>query len=802
MSMGRIYGWWCLLLLLVTSTTYAQENMSVRESYLRAEEYFRIGLFEQSIECLNIHLKEYDSKMKANAYRLMALCFLATDHEEDAIRNVHLMLKLVSDYTATLQDPERFSDLVDTCRDKGIRVVTASQQSEKTEEVPVPITLITESMIKDCGARNLKEVLLAYVPGMTSVESVSEMNIAMHGIYSSGQQKILIMQDGHRLNSHSMNAAAPDYSISLDKIKQVEVLRTPASSLYGNVALTAVINLITKEGADINGGIFSVGLGSYRSLKADFMVGKHLLDGDFMLWGAYYSSNGQLFFYPEGKNGNLIPGDGYAIINGFKNKPSYDCGFRIKWSHFYFSASLQHSKMVQPFSPLQGGLFCGQGMASGDEGTQSFFPMLGNLFTYSNYTAFDGLKPGNSRNTTRVEAGHVWNKGEFSTDIAIYADFEKSSNYDVAGDTIPRVVSIVPTGTEDILYLQRGVFQILNWNDYTYGINSKVRYDYRFREQDGNILGGIQFEQYNLYSTSFHLGDHYNRIVWTAPPEEERLLTGIDRSLSLFLQSKQYINRHILLNSGIRYDYKIRSEGNRINAFSPRFSIVYLMNRMCNLKAGYSHAFVDAPFFYRNNTTKAYQGGAGLKPEFLDAVFLNFIWNSGQLGLSYDCNLYYNHVSNLICKSDINGQPYRNAGKVDVLGLENTLNYHTGRLDTYLTLSYMRLLNAQDYNFSGHLVRGIPEFSSHLVAGYDVLSGNRVLHNLRIQTNITAYSRQHGLSGRFLLNAGLIYKYKRNIEFSGWLYNALNTSYQIDGDAGIPIQQSGKWFFGKLTIKL
>ena len=64
----------------------------------------------------------------------------------------------------------------------------------------MPVTLITEEMIQISGARNLKELLITYVPGMTNVECNEEMNIAMRGVYSSGQEKILFMLNGHRLN--------------------------------------------------------------------------------------------------------------------------------------------------------------------------------------------------------------------------------------------------------------------------------------------------------------------------------------------------------------------------------------------------------------------------------------------------------------------------------------------------------------------------------------------------------------------------------------------------------------------------
>jgi iron complex outermembrane receptor protein len=49
----------------------------------------------------------------------------------------------------------------------------------------------------------------------------------------------------------------------LDKLKQIEVLRGPASSLYGGVALTAVVNLITKQGIDVDGIKIRAGIGNY-----------------------------------------------------------------------------------------------------------------------------------------------------------------------------------------------------------------------------------------------------------------------------------------------------------------------------------------------------------------------------------------------------------------------------------------------------------------------------------------------------------------------------------------------------------
>ena len=156
----------------------------------------------------------------------------------------------------------------------------------------------------------------------------------MHGIYNVAQDKILIMLNGHRLNSRSTNAEAPDFRNSLDKIKQIEVLRGPASSLYGNVALTAVVNIITKSGNDVNGLKISYGMGDNSTIKGDMTFGKRFFDFDVFVWASIYSSDGEKrSISPNDKEFiGIIPINGSMQIEGFNHKPAYDLGFTMHWN--------------------------------------------------------------------------------------------------------------------------------------------------------------------------------------------------------------------------------------------------------------------------------------------------------------------------------------------------------------------------------------------------------------------------------------------------------------------------------------
>ena len=235
------------------STTRAQDDTKMREVYAQAENAYRIGRIEQARELLLQNLSTLQGNSRQSALRLIALTYMDDYDIPKAEQYVTLLLEQNPYYTPSSNDPATFVEIVNHIK-AGMTptITTASNQAETLAEVPVPTTLITEEMIQTSGARNLQEVLAAYVPGMNLIDCNDDINIAMRGIYSNTQEKILIMLNGHRLNSYATNTAAPDFSISLEKVKQIEVLRGPASSLYGGVALTGVVNIITKQGIEVD----------------------------------------------------------------------------------------------------------------------------------------------------------------------------------------------------------------------------------------------------------------------------------------------------------------------------------------------------------------------------------------------------------------------------------------------------------------------------------------------------------------------------------------------------------------------
>jgi iron complex outermembrane receptor protein len=263
-------------------------------------------------------------------------------------------------------------------------VTTASSQTESINEAPVPVTIITHEMIEQLSNnKSLGQILAAYVPGLNEVSAYSISNVAMHGVYTSSQEKILIMENGHRLNMRSTNNGKLDYAISTEKIDHIEILRGPASSLYGNVALTAVVNIITKTGREINGVKGKYGYGSYGTHRTDFIAGTTLLDADIMTWASLYTSQGEIINIPMNTGYSMSKHDGYAYVGSYKEKPSYDIGCNLKLKDFNFMINMKNGKQVPQYS------------------------WYGETYDYDAYRTMNGNKPGYTVNEKHLELGYT-----------------------------------------------------------------------------------------------------------------------------------------------------------------------------------------------------------------------------------------------------------------------------------------------------------------------------------------------------------------------------------------------------------
>ncbi len=137
-------------------------------------------------------------------------------------------------------------------------IVSGTRTQRSYEDVPAAVTVISAEQIQQMNALRLDEVLLE----QTGLQVVSDhgTGLQMQGLSS---EYILILIDGEPIIGRT--AGTMDLTrLAVGNIKQIEVVRGPASSLYGSEAIAGVVNIITDEPkAGINASFQS----QYRSFN-------------------------------------------------------------------------------------------------------------------------------------------------------------------------------------------------------------------------------------------------------------------------------------------------------------------------------------------------------------------------------------------------------------------------------------------------------------------------------------------------------------------------------------------------------
>ena len=133
------------------------------------------------------------------------------------------------------------------------KVYSASRHLEQARLAPSAVTVITSSDIARYGWRTLGEVINA-VRGFYTAYDRDYTYLGVRGIQRPGDynSRILLMLNGHRLNDNVYDSAAfgTEFTIDLDLVDHIEIVRGPSSSLFGTNAVFGVINLVTRRPPD------------------------------------------------------------------------------------------------------------------------------------------------------------------------------------------------------------------------------------------------------------------------------------------------------------------------------------------------------------------------------------------------------------------------------------------------------------------------------------------------------------------------------------------------------------------------
>jgi iron complex outermembrane receptor protein len=221
-------------------------------------------------------------------------------------------------------------------------VVTATQTEAFRSAVPTAVSVITKADIAGSGETSILPLISRYVPGAYvtergvlgyGVSTGAAGSISIRGASGSPNTQVLVLTDGRPQMMGLMGHPLPDAYLS-SGVERVEVIRGPASLLYGTNAMGGVVNIIYEKpnnpGAKINTGI---SYGSFQTQKYE-VGGSYGMDGGGLTFSAdRYQTDGHRDYSAFTSNNGALRGsmrlsdeysaNGDVSLTGFK---TYDPG--------------------------------------------------------------------------------------------------------------------------------------------------------------------------------------------------------------------------------------------------------------------------------------------------------------------------------------------------------------------------------------------------------------------------------------------------------------------------------------------
>jgi iron complex outermembrane receptor protein len=223
--------------------------------------------------------------------------------------------------------------------------VTSFLRATSTKRTPTPISIIKKEELFKGAATNFIDAL-SKTPGVTQLSTGPAISKPV--IRGLGYNRVVVLNDGVRQEGQQWG---DEHGIEIDEynVSRIEVLKVPASIIYGSEALSGVINVVSNvpvaDGA-IRGNVFA----NYQTNNN--MQGLHVdIAGNKkgFVWGANVSSK------RAGDYQNKY--DGYVYNSKFNELDgSVYAGIEKDWgfSHFFVSQFSQNIGMVEGERDAQG----------------------------------------------------------------------------------------------------------------------------------------------------------------------------------------------------------------------------------------------------------------------------------------------------------------------------------------------------------------------------------------------------------------------------------------------------------------
>ncbi len=480
-------------------------------------------------------------------------------------------------------------------------LLSATGTIKPVYRAPAVASVVTAEDMENAGVRTLYEALEMVNGVHVGVSTVNAMApiISIRGIQTSVNPQVLVMMNGIPI-SNLYTGTRAFLHLPVAGIARIEVVRGPGSAIYGADAFAGTVNIITKEGKDLEGSLAGAGAGSFGSSQAWAQTGSTRGPFEYFINAEYLKT--------DGDKKRVLDSDLQKVLDGALPSSATLAPAALDTGQEVFNANFSASKGNWTFNAW--GISQNLGTADGVTNTLS---SSGNVET-SQYL-LDLIY----RNTTLVP----------DTDVSVrlhHMYYQQDTHVQLfpGGAVLPigadgNIDFAAPVG---LVTFPDGVYGEPVHTDRQNGIDLTLLYEgltrHRFRLGTGYQDIREDYEEHKNFGPGTPIAGG------APPPTQDGTLTDVSGTPYCFmekqhrrlwygsLQDEWAFAKRWELTAGVRYDHYSDS-GDTTN---PRLALVWETRPDLTTKLLYGKAF-RAPsateLYVRNNPTN--QGNPALQPE-------------------------------------------------------------------------------------------------------------------------------------------------------------------------------------------
>jgi iron complex outermembrane receptor protein len=157
-----------------------------------------------------------------------------------------------------------------------IPIDAAAKYTQRRADVAASVSIVTSEEIERYGYQTLDDVFRNvrgfYVSNDRNYSYLGTRGFSRPSDYND---RVLLLIDGHRQNDNLYGASlmGSAFGFDLRTVDRLEIIRGPGSALYGTGAMFAVVNVVTRSAADVDGVEISGEVGNMGTKDGSVIAG-------------------------------------------------------------------------------------------------------------------------------------------------------------------------------------------------------------------------------------------------------------------------------------------------------------------------------------------------------------------------------------------------------------------------------------------------------------------------------------------------------------------------------------------------